>query len=370
MHVLKDWQDLIDALKAQSWLVERTQDNHWRALDPTGEHIVVISASREPRAKLNAIADLRRRGFIWPAPEPAANPLDTVAKLDTCPACGERTFDTSVGRCTAMCVARQAATAEPPLPVFEIRRLYGQGHKLAVIARRCSLVAHNAGHVQVRAAADRIRNLLKREGIYRAKYTKRRKGMATARQRRVLSVALTLGDQFTEEALTLHAWAVGRPPNGGAHRVLRTLRKAGLVRCVRKDVGATPADIVWELTASGRTIADAEWHLKAKAEPASQLALPEVFDAPRRRRVKESSPGVPTHPVQPPPLPPSHFEQHPLGSPPFQFPPPFAPPAPPALSAIDYELNVLRLISDLDEQAQRRVASWLNSHLTGKGNRS
>lgn len=68
-HTSRDWTPLLKELQQQGWVTEDTTKGHIKALDPSGEHIVVLSStSSSPRAIQNAIADLKSRGFKWPPP--------------------------------------------------------------------------------------------------------------------------------------------------------------------------------------------------------------------------------------------------------------------------------------------------------------
>lgn len=57
---------IFEKLKDQGWAVERTKGNHWRAVPPDKtKQIVHFARMAEPRAIKNAIAELKRSGFVW-----------------------------------------------------------------------------------------------------------------------------------------------------------------------------------------------------------------------------------------------------------------------------------------------------------------
>jgi hypothetical protein len=64
----KDFRPIIDELRNQGWHLERTGTGHYRAKPPTGKGIVHFAASGESHALKNALADLKKHGFTWPAP--------------------------------------------------------------------------------------------------------------------------------------------------------------------------------------------------------------------------------------------------------------------------------------------------------------
>lgn len=94
-----DWKKLYRALSDQNWLLERTASGHIKALDPTGNHIVVMSENSDYRATKNNLAELRRRGFVWKEEEDERVPLELP--LELCPSCGEHTWDAKNGNCTS-----------------------------------------------------------------------------------------------------------------------------------------------------------------------------------------------------------------------------------------------------------------------------
>lgn len=68
-HTSRDWAPLLKELQQQGWITEETTKGHIKALDPSGEHIVLLSStSSSPNAVQNAISDLKGRGFKWPPP--------------------------------------------------------------------------------------------------------------------------------------------------------------------------------------------------------------------------------------------------------------------------------------------------------------
>lgn len=61
-----DTEELLREARAQGWRVERTKRGHWQCYAPDGETIVVISGTTGDRRSLKqAIAEMRRAGFIW-----------------------------------------------------------------------------------------------------------------------------------------------------------------------------------------------------------------------------------------------------------------------------------------------------------------
>jgi len=64
------WDPVVDELKNQGFIVERSEGNHWSVRAAAGKRMVHFSYSSEPRAVKNTISDLRRiLGFVWPPPE-------------------------------------------------------------------------------------------------------------------------------------------------------------------------------------------------------------------------------------------------------------------------------------------------------------
>jgi hypothetical protein len=66
---MKDFKPILTALRQQGWQLEQTMQGHWRATAPDAAHgIVHFSTSDDPHAQKNIVRDLRKRGFVWPAP--------------------------------------------------------------------------------------------------------------------------------------------------------------------------------------------------------------------------------------------------------------------------------------------------------------
>lgn len=62
------YRPIFDALRAQNWRVEVTGTNHHRAVPPDlTKRIVFFAVSPARRSLDNALAALRRSGFVWPA---------------------------------------------------------------------------------------------------------------------------------------------------------------------------------------------------------------------------------------------------------------------------------------------------------------
>lgn len=62
-----DTRQLIKALKAQGFLVERTGKNHWTVRNAAGERVATIAGTpSDRRSWKNALAPLKRAGFVWP----------------------------------------------------------------------------------------------------------------------------------------------------------------------------------------------------------------------------------------------------------------------------------------------------------------
>lgn len=64
----KDARPIMDALRAQKWVLETTKNNHVRAIPPDKSQPAVCFApgSNDPRSLKNILRDLKRSGFIWP----------------------------------------------------------------------------------------------------------------------------------------------------------------------------------------------------------------------------------------------------------------------------------------------------------------
>lgn len=60
MHT--DPKDILDALRAQGWRVERTPQGHWKCFPPDRTQRPVI-VSRNPAAIKKIVAELKRSGF-------------------------------------------------------------------------------------------------------------------------------------------------------------------------------------------------------------------------------------------------------------------------------------------------------------------
>lgn len=62
----KDFRPIIEALREQGWAIKMTADRHVRATPPDrNKPLVHFAMSNEPRAIKNAVAELRRSGFVW-----------------------------------------------------------------------------------------------------------------------------------------------------------------------------------------------------------------------------------------------------------------------------------------------------------------
>lgn len=60
----RDFQNLIDDLKRQSWIVERTSRGHFQFKAPDGKGLVTAGGSfGDHRAIKNLVSQLRRAGF-------------------------------------------------------------------------------------------------------------------------------------------------------------------------------------------------------------------------------------------------------------------------------------------------------------------
>lgn len=64
--VSKETKELIKALEAQGYSVQRTRNSHWLIRNPEGKAIATMASTpSDPRSMKNAIAALRRHGFRW-----------------------------------------------------------------------------------------------------------------------------------------------------------------------------------------------------------------------------------------------------------------------------------------------------------------
>jgi len=84
--VASHWDPVVDELKTQGFLVERSEGNHWSVKSPSGGRMVHFSYSNEPRAVKNTISDLRKiLGFVWPPPpREKKNGVGQSSKADVC----------------------------------------------------------------------------------------------------------------------------------------------------------------------------------------------------------------------------------------------------------------------------------------------
>lgn len=65
----KDYKMIAEELRRQGWTVDQTTRGHYKAVPPDPKHQMVhFSHSDDHHALLNIIRDLKKRGFIWPAP--------------------------------------------------------------------------------------------------------------------------------------------------------------------------------------------------------------------------------------------------------------------------------------------------------------
>jgi len=68
-HQSRDFDDMMAEARRQGWTLTQTNASHWRAKPPDpSKTIVYFAVSVEPRAFKNTIAEMRKRGFVWPAP--------------------------------------------------------------------------------------------------------------------------------------------------------------------------------------------------------------------------------------------------------------------------------------------------------------
>jgi hypothetical protein len=84
--VASHWEPVVDELKRQGYIVERSEGNHWSVRSPQGGRPVHFSYSNEPRAIKNTLADLRRTfGFEWPPlPKEKKNGVGQSSKAEVC----------------------------------------------------------------------------------------------------------------------------------------------------------------------------------------------------------------------------------------------------------------------------------------------
>lgn len=100
MRPPRDWDVLVDALKAQGWTIEK-HDRKCRAYPPSNLDgqgpPVFFTTSRERRAILNTFHSLKASGFEWPPPVNA----DTVPTLplEMCPICRKKTWNPQTADC-------------------------------------------------------------------------------------------------------------------------------------------------------------------------------------------------------------------------------------------------------------------------------
>jgi hypothetical protein len=72
-----EWDDILAGLSDQGWILENPEAQNYRAIPPDKAKPIVFfhtTSVRENRALPNAIAQLRRSGFVWPPPPPPAKP--------------------------------------------------------------------------------------------------------------------------------------------------------------------------------------------------------------------------------------------------------------------------------------------------------
>lgn len=119
MSVRGDYAKLLTALTAQGFDVRRTGSGHYRVRPPDSTKALVTFAesSTSERAYKNAVADLRRSGFIWPPP---AESGAASHAMEICPACKQGTWDPSLGDCvngdcSGSCLAGPGAK-QPAVP--------------------------------------------------------------------------------------------------------------------------------------------------------------------------------------------------------------------------------------------------------------
>jgi hypothetical protein len=69
--VASEWEPLVDELKRQGFVIERTEGNHWRCKPPGGKGgMTHFSQSGDHAAFRNTVTHLRKMGFVWPPAEP------------------------------------------------------------------------------------------------------------------------------------------------------------------------------------------------------------------------------------------------------------------------------------------------------------
>lgn len=120
MATLRDFRELQDALRAQGWTLTRTNGSHYKATSPDGRSYH-YAESRDPRAILNTVSDLRKLGFHWP---PLGRAKPAPLSLERCPGCGGQTFDPAKGSCS-VCEAKRCKCEAPELASDALRRLLG-----------------------------------------------------------------------------------------------------------------------------------------------------------------------------------------------------------------------------------------------------
>jgi hypothetical protein len=64
-----EWDPLIDELKNQGFVLERTEGNHWRCKPPGKGGMTHFSQSGDHAAFRNVVTHLRKLGFVWPPPD-------------------------------------------------------------------------------------------------------------------------------------------------------------------------------------------------------------------------------------------------------------------------------------------------------------
>lgn len=64
---MSDLRKLLKALEEQGFSVERTKAGHWLVRNPEGRAVATIAGTAsDHRSMKNALAYLRRAGFVWP----------------------------------------------------------------------------------------------------------------------------------------------------------------------------------------------------------------------------------------------------------------------------------------------------------------
>lgn len=65
----KDFEDMMAEARRQGFVLTQSGGTHWRAKPPDpSKTIVYFAISGEPRAFKNTVADMRKRGLVWPPP--------------------------------------------------------------------------------------------------------------------------------------------------------------------------------------------------------------------------------------------------------------------------------------------------------------